>query len=84
LDYDAIAASVKRTGKVLLLYEDTMIGGIGGEIAAWIGENYFQYLDAPVMRCASLDTAVPFNIELEKEFLAKSRLDDKVQQLLSY
>ena len=84
LDYDAIAASVKRTGKVLLLHEDTLIGGIGGEIAAWIAENCFQYLDAPVMRCASLDTAVPFNIELEQAFLAKAGLADKVQQLLSY
>ena len=84
LDYEAIAASVKRTGKVLLLHEDTLIGGIGGEVAAWIAENCFQYLDAPVLRCASLDTAVPFNIELENMFLAKSRLNDKVQQLLSY
>jgi 2-oxoisovalerate dehydrogenase E1 component len=84
LDYEAIAASVKRTGKVLLLHEDTMIGGIGGEIAAWIGENCFSYLDAPVLRCASLDTAVPFNIELEGAFLAKSRLNEYVQKLMSY
>jgi 2-oxoisovalerate dehydrogenase E1 component len=84
LDYDAIAASVKQTGKVLLLHEDTMIGGIGGEIAAWIAENCFQYLDAPVMRCASLDTPVPFNMELEKAFLAKSRLDNFIQKLVNY
>ncbi|RYZ20692.1 MAG: dehydrogenase, partial [Chitinophagaceae bacterium] len=84
LDYEAIAASVKRTGKVLLLHEDTMIGGIGGEIAAWIAENCFEYLDAPVMRCASLDTPVPFNIELEKAFLAKSRLGEMVEKLLQY
>jgi 2-oxoisovalerate dehydrogenase E1 component len=84
LDYDAIAASVKRTGKVLLLHEDTMIGGIGGEIAAWIAEHCFEYLDAPVMRCASLDTPVPFNIELEKNFLAKARLDDTIKKLMSY
>jgi 2-oxoisovalerate dehydrogenase E1 component len=69
---------------VLLLHEDTLIGGIGGEIAAWIAENCFQYLDAPVMRCASLDTAVPFNIELEQNFLAKARLHERVQQLLAY
>ena len=68
LDYEAIRAAVQRTGKVLLLHEDTLIGGIGGEIAAWIGENCFDCLDAPVMRCASLDTPVPFNIELEKKF----------------
>lgn len=84
LDYEAIAASVKRTGKVLLLHEDTLLGGIGGEIAAWIGENCFSYLDAPVMRCASLDTAVPFNIELEGAFLAKGRLDEYVQKLINY
>jgi 2-oxoisovalerate dehydrogenase E1 component len=84
LDYEAIAASVKRTGKVLLLHEDTLIGGIGGEIAAWIAENCFSYLDAPVMRCASLDTAIPFNTELEKAFMAKSRLAESLQKLLAY
>jgi len=84
LDYDAIAASVKRTGKVLLLHEDTLIGGIGGEIAAWIAENCFQYLDAPVMRCASLDTPVPFNLELEKNFMALARLNKTVQKLIGY
>ena len=84
LDYEAIALSVKRTGKVLLLHEDTLVGGIGGEIAAWIVENCFQHLDAPVMRCASLDTPVPFNLELEKNFLAKARLNDAVHKLLSY
>jgi 2-oxoisovalerate dehydrogenase E1 component len=84
LDHDAIAASVKRTGKVLVLHEDTLTGGIGGEIAAWIAENCFQYLDAPVMRCASLDTPIPFNSELEKNFLAKARLHDYIQKLLSY
>ena len=84
LDYDAIAASVKRTGKVLLLHEDTLIGGIGGEIAAWIAENCFEYLDAPVMRCASLDSPVPFNIELEKNFLAKARLHEYIKKLMSY
>lgn len=84
LDYTAIAASVKRTGKVLLLHEDTLIGGIGGEIAAWIAENCFEHLDAPVMRCASLDTPVPFSIELEKNFLAKARLHEYIEKLMSY
>jgi 2-oxoisovalerate dehydrogenase E1 component len=84
LDYDAIAASVKRTGKVLVLHEDTLTGGIGGEIAAWIAEHCFSYLDAPVMRCASLDTAVPFNLELEKNFLAKARLAGKIEELLEW
>ena len=84
LDYEAIKAAVKRTGKVLLLHEDTLIGGIGGEIAAWISEHCFEYLDAPIVRCASLDTPVPFALELEQNFMAKSRLDEAVQKLLSY
>jgi 2-oxoisovalerate dehydrogenase E1 component len=75
---------VERTGKVLLLHEDTLTGGIGGEIAAWIAENCFQLLDAPIVRCASLDTPIPFNIELEKNFMAYSRLDEAVQKLLLY
>ena len=84
LDYDAIGASVKRTGKVLLLHEDTMIGGLGGELAAWISENCFEYLDAPIVRCASLDTPVPFAIELEQNFLAKARLDAAIGKLANY
>ncbi len=84
LDYFAIRASVQRTGRVLILHEDTLIGGVGGEIAAWIAENCFSILDAPVLRCASLDTPVPFSIELEKNFLAKARLDESVQKLISY
>jgi len=84
LDYFAIREAVERTGRVLILHEDTLMGGIGGEIAAWIAENCFSILDAPVIRCASLDTPVPFNIELEKNFLAKARLDETVQKLISY
>ncbi len=84
LDYEAIRKSVKRTGRVLVLHEDCLTGGIGGEIAAWVGENCFEILDAPVMRCASLDTPVPFSIELEKNFLAKSRLEEKIDELMSY
>ena len=84
LDYFAIREAVQRTGRVLLLHEDTLIGGIGGEIAAWIGEHCFDLLDAPVMRCASLDTPVPFNIELEQNFMAKARLGEMVERLLEY
>jgi len=84
LDYKAIRSSVNNTGKVLVLHEDTLTGGIAGEIAAWIAQNCFEFLDAPVMRCASLDTPVPFNTELEKNFLAKSRLDEIVQKLIHY
>ena len=84
LDFEAIKKSVRRTGKVLILHEDTLTGGIGGEIAAWISEYLFEYLDAPVMRCASLDTPVPFNVELEENFLAKARLEEYVQRLRDY
>jgi 2-oxoisovalerate dehydrogenase E1 component len=84
LDYDAIYAAVKTTGKVLILHEDTLISGVGGEIAAWISEHCFELLDAPVMRCASLDTPVPFNVELERNFLASARLDEYVKRLIAY
>lgn len=84
LDYDAIRASLQRTGKVLILHEDTLIGGIGGEVSAWISEHCFELLDAPVLRCASLDTPVPFAIPLENQFLAKSRLAEAVKQLERY
>jgi len=84
LDYDAIKAAVAQTGKVLILHEDTLTGGIGAEISAWITEHCFELLDAPVLRCASLDTPVPFNLELEKNFLAKSRLHSYVQKLMEY
>ncbi len=75
---------LQRTGRVLILHEDTLTGGIGGEIAAWIAENCFNLLDAPVMRCASLDTPIPFSIELENNFLAKNRLAETIDKLLSY
>jgi len=84
LDYLSIREAVQRTGRVLILHEDTLIGGIGGEIAAWIAENCFAILDAPVMRCASLDTPVPFNIELEKNFMAASRIHDSIKKLINY
>ncbi|MEO6187758.1 MAG: dehydrogenase E1 component subunit alpha/beta [Ginsengibacter sp.] len=84
LDLKAIRSAVNATGKVLVLHEDTMTGGVGGEVAAWIAQNCFEFLDAPVMRCASLDTPVPFNSDLENNFLAKSRLDEMVQKLIHY
>lgn len=84
LDYNAIRAAVQSTGKVLILHEDNLFGGIGAEISAWISEHCFELLDAPVLRCASLDTPIPFNMDLEKNFLAKSRLHETVQQLMQY
>jgi len=84
LDYFAIREAVQRTGRVLILHEDILTGGIGGEIAAWIAQNCFSLLDAPVLRCASLDTPIPFSIELENNFMAKARLDEAIQKLLNY
>lgn len=84
LDYEAIAASVKRTNRVLILHEDTLFGGIGGEIAAWISEHLFEHLDAPVMRAASLDTPVPFAIPLEQNFFPLERLESRLKQLMAY
>jgi 2-oxoisovalerate dehydrogenase E1 component len=84
LDHEAVYKAVKSTGKVLVLHEDTLTGGIGGEIAAWISEHCFEFLDAPVMRCASLDTPVPFAKELEQNFLAVKRLEKKMETLMNY
>jgi 2-oxoisovalerate dehydrogenase E1 component len=69
---------------VLILHEDTLTGGIGGELSAWIAEHCFELLDAPILRCASLDTPIPFSLELEKSFLAKSRLAETLQRLLRF
>ena len=84
LDYNAIKASVAQTGRVLLLHEDTLTGGPGAEIAAWISEYCFEMLDAPVMRCASLDTPIPFNAALEEQFMANSRLAECIDKLTKY
>jgi 2-oxoisovalerate dehydrogenase E1 component len=84
LDYAAIREATEKTGRVLILHEDTLFGGIGGEIAAWITECCFELLDAPIVRCASLDTPVPFNSSLEKDFLAKSRLAQAIAKLQRY
>ncbi len=83
-DKDAVNKTVQKTGRVLVLHEDCMTGGIGGEIAAWIGEHCFEFLDAPVMREASLDTAVPFAPDLEQNFLPKGRLEQKIKDLLEF
>ena len=84
LDYTAIKTAVAATGKVLILHEDSLTGGIGGELSAWIAQHCFELLDAPIMRCASLDTPIPFNIDLEKNFMAYSRLTEMVEALMAY
>ena len=84
LDTENIFTAVKKTGKVIVLHEDCMMGGIGGELAALISENCFEYLDAPVIRVASLDTPVPFAVALEEQFLPKERLISAISSLLNY
>jgi len=84
LDYEAIRKAVAATGKVLILHEDSLTGGVGAEVSAWIAEHCFSLLDAPVMRCAGLDTPIPFAAALEKNFLAKTHMHQYIQQLASY
>ncbi|MDQ7948115.1 MAG: dehydrogenase E1 component subunit alpha/beta [Pedobacter sp.] len=83
-DKDTVAETVKATGRALILHEDTLSSGFGAEIASWIGEHCFEYLDAPVMRCASLDTAIPMHTSLENDFLAKARLKETIGKILAY
>ena len=84
LDYETVMTSVKKTGRVVVLHEDSLTGGIGGELASRITEECFEYLDAPVTRCASLDTPIPFNAGLEVNFMANNRLRTTLDKVLSY
>ena len=84
LDTATIFESVKKTGKVIILHEDCEVGGFGADISALIAEHCFEYLDAPVRRSASLNTAVPFAKNLEDNFLAKNSFEQKLKELLSY
>ncbi|MEX2588577.1 MAG: alpha-ketoacid dehydrogenase subunit beta, partial [Chitinophagales bacterium] len=84
LDYEAINETVKKTGKILILHEDTLTGGIGGEISAYISEHLFEYLDAPPRRVAALDTPVPFTGNLENNFLPKTRIKTVLAELINY
>jgi len=86
LPYDAAAIleTATKTGRVIILHEDTLIGGLASELSAFITENAFEHLDAPVMRCASLDTPVPFAGKLEDAFLPKKRLAEAVIRLIGY
>ncbi len=84
LDTETLFQSVKKTGRVLIIHEDTLTGGIGSEISALITENCFEFLDAPVMRAGSLDTPIPMNANLEENFLPKKRIIQKIRTLQSY
>jgi 2-oxoisovalerate dehydrogenase E1 component len=83
-DETLVFESVKKTNRCLVLHEDTLFGGLAGEIAATIGEEMFEYLDAPIMRLGALETPVPFNASLEKQFLPRRRVAAKIAQLLAY
>lgn len=84
LDQEAIFDSVQKTGKVIILHEDTLFGGFGAELSALISEHCFRYLDAPVIRCGALDTPVPFHTALEWNFLPKGRFEKALMELLAY
>lgn len=84
LDYEAIANTVKKTNRVIVLHEDIMMGGIGGDISSYISENLFEFLDAPVKRVASLNTPVPFAAGLEKQYLPEGRLETAIEEIAAY
>ncbi|CAN5519950.1 dehydrogenase E1 component subunit alpha/beta [soil metagenome] len=83
-DMNSVEQTVKKTNRILILHEDTLTGGIGAEISAWINEHLFDHLDAPVIRVASLDTAIPFAPTLERNFLPPIRLKSSIEKLLAY
>lgn len=83
-DKEAVRETVGKTHRVIILHEDTLTGGIGAEISAWINEHCFRSLDAPVMRVASLDTPIPFAPTLEQNFLPRQRLELKIEELLKF
>ncbi|SHH61564.1 alpha-ketoacid dehydrogenase subunit alpha/beta [Winogradskyella jejuensis] len=84
LDKDAIISSVKKTNKAIILQEDSLFGGIASDLSAMLMEECFEYLDAPVKRVASLETPIPFDSQLEQQYLAKGRFEEALKQLLSY
>jgi len=84
LDKGMVLNSVKKTGKAIVLHEDCMIGGFGADLASIISDECFEFLDAPVRRSASMDTPVPFAIDLEDTFLAKKRFETQLKELLAY
>ena len=84
LDEETIFSSVRKTGKAIILQEDSLFGGIASDISAMIMEQCFEYLDAPVKRVASIETPIPFAIQLEKQYLPKDRFEAELILLLNY
>ena len=83
-DTEAVRRTVQKNGRLLVLHEDTLTGGLGGEIVAWVAEHCFQHLDAPVQRVAGLDTPIPFAPPLEADFLPIQRLKERLAWLQGY
>ena len=83
-DKEAVKNSVEKTNKIIIIHEDSITGGIGAEISAWVTENCFAHLDGPVMRVGGLDTPIPFRKELEDNFMPTSRIEEKLISLLKY
>ncbi|MEX2350470.1 MAG: transketolase C-terminal domain-containing protein, partial [Flavobacteriaceae bacterium] len=84
LDEGTIYTSVRKTGKVIILQEDSLFGGIASDISALITENCFEYLDAPVKRVGSLNTPIPFASQLESKYLSKNRFKNSLIEILNY
>jgi 2-oxoisovalerate dehydrogenase E1 component len=84
LDLETIYNSVKKTGKCIILQEDTLFGGIASDISALVMENCFEYLDAPVRRVGSIESPIPFVKSLEDQYLPKARFEKELKQLLEY
>ena len=84
-DREIISESIKKTNRVIILHEANLTGGVGAEISAFVNENLFEFLDAPVLRVASLDTPIPFSSNLEKEiYFPVNRIEDKIRYILEY
>ncbi|MDA9316348.1 thiamine pyrophosphate-dependent enzyme [Polaribacter sp.] len=84
LDVETMYRSVRKTGKAIILQEDSLFGGISSDISALITENCFHYLDAPVKRVGSLETPIPFQGGLENQYLSKSSFENHLKELLNY
>ncbi|MGB3143401.1 MAG: dehydrogenase E1 component subunit alpha/beta [Maribacter sp.] len=84
LDIESIYASVRKTGKLIILQEDSLFGGVASDISALVMENCFEHLDGPVRRVASMETPIPFNSKLEQQYLPKSRFEHELLELLNY
>lgn len=84
LDMDSIYTSVQKTGKLIILQEDSLFGGIASDISALVMENCFEYLDGPIKRVGSLETPIPFNSKLEEQYMAKSRFESVLLDLIRY